>query len=311
MYAVNRPLRHALLATLLLPAAALAQPQPVAGTRVTLQPPAGFVTADRFPGFMHAASGSSILITEIPAPASEMIAGLTREALAARGMEVRVSEPRTVEGQQGVLLAITQSAAGTVYDKWMLGFGDDSTVVLVTGTYPQARAAELGGPVREAVLSARRNRAAQANPLEGLGFGIDPGPRLRIASRVSNMLMINESGTVPNPGLESPLVVVGWSVAPMNARDVETFSRQRVMQAEAGTRVSNVTGSPVTIDGAASYELFADAVDTESSTQLRIYQIVIPETNSYLLFQGIVGADRAADWLPYFQTVARSLRRTR
>ena len=315
MHVVNRLLRHAFLATLLLPAAAIAQPQAIAGTRVTLEPPPGFVVADRFPGFMHTASGSSIMITEIPAPAGQMLAGFTREGLAARGMELRSSEPRTVDGLQGVLMAITQSAAGTVYDKWMLGFGNDSTVVLVTGTYPQARAAELGEAVKQAVLSARRNAAPPADPMEGLGYRIDPGPRLKIATRVGNMLLINETGTLPGPthtpGPAAPVLVVASSLAPADLSDLEAFSRARVTQIDRTTRVSNVTGNAVTIDGAAAYEVFADAVETESSTAQRIYQVIIPDGDNYVIIQGMVGADGAADWIPYFQTVTRGLRRTR
>lgn len=314
MHAVNRLLRHALAATLVLPAAALAQPQGIPGTRVTLQPPAGFAAAGRFPGFMHEASGSSIMVTELPTPAGQMLASFTREGLASRGMQLRSSEPRTVDGRQGVLLAITQSAAGTVYEKWMLGFGDDSTVVLVTGTYPQARAAELSEPVKQAVLSARRN-AAPSDPLQGLGYRIDPGPRLRIATRVGNMLLINETGTLPTPthnsGPGAPILVVASSLSPADLSDLEAFSRGRVTQIEQMTRVSNVTGGPVTIDGTAAYEVFADAVETQSSTAQRVYQVIIPDGDHYVIVQGMVGADRAADWIPHFQAVGRSLRRTR
>lgn len=308
--------RHAwttalLLATALSPGTAAAQPQAVVGTRVTLQPPSGFVMADRFPGFMHAASGSSIMVTEIQASAGEMLAGFTREAMAARGMDLRASEPRTVNGEQGLLLAFTQSAAGTVFDKWMLGFGDDSTVVLVTGTYPQARAGELSEPIKQAVLSARRNATAPADPLEGLGFRIDPGPRLRIATRMSNLLLLNESGTLTDPGTSAPVLVVGSSIAEVNLRDLEAFSRGRVAQTATVSGISNISGGPVSIDGAAGYELFADAVDNKSSTLLRVYQVVLAESSHYILIQALVGADRAADWIPYFQSVARSLRRTR
>jgi hypothetical protein len=311
MSGVTRLLRHVVLSTLLLPAAALAQPQAVAGTRVTLQPPAGWEVADRFPGFMQASSGSSIMITEIPAPAGQMIASFTREALGARGMELRASERQTVDGGPGVLLAISQTAAGTVYDKWMLAFGNDSATVLVTGTYLQERAGELSEPVKQAVLSARRNAAPSADPMAGLGYRIDPGPRLKVATRVGNMILTNETGTLPNPGPGSPMLMVAESLAPGDMSDLAAFSRERVMATAPTIQVSNVTGAAATIAGAQAYEVTADGVDTEDSTRLRIYQAVVREGDHYILVQGIVGADRAAEWFPYFQTVARGLQRTR
>ena len=65
------------------------------------------------------------------------------------------------------------------------------------------------------------------------------------------------------------------------------------------------------LDGADAYEMITDAVHTESGTPLRVYQVVIAEGSHYLLVQGYVGADRAAELIPAFQAVARSLRRTR
>lgn len=294
------------------PAAALAQPQAVAGTRVTLQPPAGFVVADRFPGFVQAERGASIMVTEIPGPASEILAAFTREQLAPRGMTLRSSEPRTVAGRTGLLIALSQSAAGTTYDKWIVAFGDSVGATLVTATYPQAHAAELSEPMKQAVLSARPSADGPADPFEGLRFSIDPGPRLRIATRMGNVLLFNEGGTLPASGgadPAAPFLTAGSSFSPVDLGDLAGFSRERLLASDPVLPLRNITGGPVTIDGSEAYELFADAA--EGSVRQKFYQVIIPDGSHYFIVQGLVGADRAAEWIPYFQTVARGLRRQR
>jgi hypothetical protein len=57
----------------------------VPGTKVSLVPPATLKPSDRFPGFGDEETKSSIMITEMPAPYSEMAKAMTKEAWAAKG----------------------------------------------------------------------------------------------------------------------------------------------------------------------------------------------------------------------------------
>lgn len=301
----------ALLLALAAPGAAAAQPQAVPGTRVTLQPPEGFVPAERFTGFQRAESGASIVVVQLEAPFTEMEGRLTAEAFAEQGMRVRSSEQLSVDSMRGRLVAVTQEARGTTFDKWALMFGDDAVTVIVTATYPRHVADSLSEPMKRAVLSARVGARAPANPLEGLNFRITEGSRLRIAQRVGNMLLLNESGRLPNAGPESPFLVVGASVSPVELGDLEAFARRRITQTVSFSQVSNVSGAPVSIDGSPAYELFADAVHTESSTPVKLYQVVVAEGSHYHLIQASAGVGAATEFIPEFQAIARSLRRTR
>lgn len=301
----------AVLLAVAVPAAAAAQPQPVPGTRVTLQPPEGFVPAERFTGFQRAEARASIMVVELEAPFTEMEGRLTDEAFAAQGMRVRNSEALSVDSMRGRLVAVTQEARGETFDKWALMFGDSSVTVIVTATYPRRSTDSLSVPLKRAVLSARLGDRVPADPLEGLNFRITEGPRLRIAQRVGNTLLLNESGQLPNPGPESPFLVVGTSVSPVDLEDLEAFARRRITQTVNFSQVSNVTGASVSIDGSTGYELFADAVHTGSSTPVRLYQVVVAEGSHYHLIQASAGVAGAADFIAEFQAIARSLRRTR
>lgn len=302
----------AILLALAAPAAAAAQPQPVAGMRVVLQPPEGFIPAPRFAGFQREEARASIMVTELEAPFSLMESRLTTQAFAREGMRMRSSEPFAVDSLRGRLIAVTQNAPdGVTYDKWVLMFGDDRFTSIVTGTYPAESAGALSEPLKQAVLTSRWGSGPPADPLEGLGFRVTPGPRLRIANRTGNAIALNESGSLPNPDPAAPFVVIGSSISEVDLTDVEAFARRRMGQIATISQTSNVTGGPVSIDGAAGYEMFADAVHAESSLPLRVYQVVLAEGRHYILIQGFVGADRAEDVIPEFQALARSLRRTR
>ncbi len=58
--------------TLTAAAPVFAQAVRVTGTTVTMEPPAGFSPAARFPGFERQDVQASIMVTEMPGPASEM-----------------------------------------------------------------------------------------------------------------------------------------------------------------------------------------------------------------------------------------------
>ena len=301
----------ALLCSVAMPGAAAAQPQQVAGMRVTLQPPAGFIPAVRFAGFQREEARASIMVAEVQAAFSLMESRLTPQAFAGQGMVLRASEPFAVDSLRGRLISATQRAPdGVTYDKWVLMFGDDSVTAIVTATYPQDSAGSFSEPMKQAVLSARWSQAP-ADPLEGIGFRVTTGPRLRIATRLGNSVAINETGTLPNAEPGAPLLVIGRSVAEVDLSDLEAFARGRMTQMPGISDHSNVSGGPLTIDGGSAYQLSADAVQIDDSTPLKLYQVVLAEGSHYILTQGFVAADRAADFIPEFESIARSLRRTR
>src|SRR5687768_14607195 len=70
-----------------------AKPVPVRGTRVSMPVPAGFTEATSFSGFQQAATGSSVMVTELPAPFAQIASGMTPEQMGPRGMKLLSREP--------------------------------------------------------------------------------------------------------------------------------------------------------------------------------------------------------------------------
>lgn len=293
-----------------LPAAAHAQPQPVLGTHVVLQPPAGFVPGERFTGFQREDLEAAIMVTEMAAPYAEMDSLLTGERLREAGMVLRSDEPFTVDGEPGRVIAVSQEVDGLPFHKWMLMFGNDSSTTMVVATYPESTADSLSEAMRLAVMSARQVTIHSRDPFEGLPFRVAEGPRLRFADRMSHALALNETGTLPNPEIGSPFLIVGLSTSEVDLGDVETFAQTRLRQISTLAEIGTVTGGPVTIDGAQGWELLADAVHVEE-VPIKVYQVILSEGGHYILIQAFVDAERADSFIPEFRTIARSLRRTR
>lgn len=286
-----------------------AQRTRVPGTAVSVEPPPGFTPAERFAGFQQPATGASIMVTTVPAPVDAIRQGMTAGGLATQGMELVGSESVTVDGGDAVLIHARPRAAGTPFLKWVLVLGDPRSTHLVVGTYPAALADSLGGPVRRAVLSAMRAAAGPADPFEGLRFRLDPGDRLKLAPRVSSVLMLTLTGAASQGGPGDPFFVAGPSVSAVAVDDLKAFAEQRARRTTAVENLRDLRGEAREVDGLRVYEIVADATDRRSGTPVKLYQAILLEEGGYYVFQGLVGADRAAEYLPEFRRLTGSFRR--
>jgi len=289
---------------------ALATPTRVPGTRVNLDPPPGFVPAQRFPGFQNEEKGASIMVTELPGPAAEMQKGMTRELLASRGMTLIRSQTVKVGGRDALLIHTSQSAAGTEFLKWMLVAGDPKQTVMIVGTFPKA-ASGLSLPLKRAILSASWAGAlaegGKPQPYEGLTFRVDPTPALKLAGRVGNALVFTESGSMGSGNPDQAVLVIGSSFGDASISDVEAFAKERATKSTQVGALRNIEGRALTVDGLPGYELTAEGNDAKSGRAVRMYQLALVDKTTYYLAQGFVSADRPAA-MEQFRQVTRSFR---
>jgi hypothetical protein len=289
-----------------------AQAVRVAGTSVFLAPPPGFTPSQRFPGFERGDLQSSIMVTELPAPVAGLTRGMNAAGLASRGMTLISSARPEIDGTPALLLHVSQTASGSIFLKWMLVVGDARSSVMIVGTFPKAAESELSAAMKAAVLSTRWKVASAApDAFEGLPFRVSGTPALKIAGRVSNMLMLTESGKMGPQGPEFALLAIGSSVAAVRIDDLKAFSEERAHQTKQlkGLRISQ--GGPMTIDGRAAYELVAEGSDTSTGTAVTLYQAIMPSEGGYLLAQGMVAKTRASALVPEFRRVLSQVQMTR
>jgi hypothetical protein len=286
-----------------------AQAVRVAGTSVTLVPPPGFMASTRFPGFERAELQASIIVTEVPGPMADLTRGMTRAGLATRGMTLITSTRLQLDGSPALLLHVSQPAAGSLFLKWMIVIGDAKTSTMVVATFPKTAEGELSTPLKESLLTVKSNVAGAPDHFEGLPFRVSATPTLKIAGRVSNLLLLNESGRMTPQGPDSALLAIGSSVAPVKIDDIRAFSEQRAAQTRQLKGIRITSGSPITIDGHAAYELVGEGTDTATGRLVTLYQVVMPDSGGYVLMQGMVAASRSTAMIPEFRRAASTFRK--
>lgn len=283
----------------------------ISGTRVSLEPPSDFVAAPRFPGFMKAEAGSSIMVTELSAPVAQVTENMTREGLASRGMVLVTSSKARIANRDALLLHATQEVQGATSEKWMVIFGNAAQTVMIVGTYPRPLAATMSEPIRQAMLSARWNPDQEVDLFEGLPFRVAETESLKFAKRISNMILLTHDGAPAAVSPDSPFAVVGTSISDTDLGDLAGVARHRLEQTAQITGLANLQGKATRIDGLPAYEITADAQDSGSGARLVVYQALIAEGRQYFIVQAMVGSAGAHRFLPQFQEIAASLNRSR
>ena len=275
---------------------AVAQPVRVTGTSVALAPPVGFVPSARFPGFERADLQSSLMVTEIPGPVAEVSRGMTATSLATRGMPLMSSTRQLVDGRQALLLKVSQLAAGMTVHKWMIVSGEASTTVMIVATFPKEHEPQIGDAAKDSLLTVRWTvGAASPDHFEGLPFRISSTTSLKIAGRMSNMLMLTESGQMSPQGPTAALFVVGASLVPVDLSDLKAFATTRASQTKQLQSLRLSEQGTTAIGDETAYELVAQGTDITTGRLVTLYQVVLPDPQGYILMQGMVATTRRDD----------------
>jgi hypothetical protein len=286
-----------------------AGPIQVPGTKVSLVPPPTFVLSQQFPGFGHEQSGSSIMVTEMPAPYAQITAAFTKEGLATQGMSVLSQRDITISGKPAFLIHVRQSAQGTVFLKWIVATGTDKETVLITATFPERLKAQWSAALEKAVLSAQWDHTAKTDPLAGLNFSIKDDPELKLARRVSNMLLLTKDGTLPGKPTNDPLLIVGASFSEVLIADLRKFAEERLSQTAQVSGATIKKQAPVTIANLEGSEIIAEAEWREPKQPVTIYQVVLRDGKGYFLIQGFAPREEQEKYLAIFKRIAQSFQK--
>jgi hypothetical protein len=287
---------------------ALAQSMRVPGTSVSLAPPAGFSVAQQYPGFEQPDEKASIMVTELAVAAAGMIKSMTATGLASRGMTLVSAQDVSIDAKPARLLHVSQKTSTGDVLKWILIAGDVKRTAMVVGMFPADSPGWRADSIRQALLTVSLRVAPPSTQFEGLPFHLTGTSRLKLAQRVSNMLVFTESGATGSPGSTEALFVAGHSIGHGEIPDVQTFSESRARQTTLISGLTNITGRAVMIGGLDGWELGADAKDARSGRAMRLYQVIIPDETGYYVLQGLCSADSAAALLPEFRTLTASFR---
>src|SRR5690606_36252945 len=171
--------------------------QNIKGTKISLIPPKGFTDGLNFLGLQQTESGSSIMILDIPGPYSETSAGINKENLSSKGVELSKIENLTINGLPAIFVTGTQNAYGNIYTKFILVFGTDSETIMINGVYPE-NLKKVGDVIKKSMLTVFYEADKKINPFDALDYTLDVSEtKLKFGKSMSNSLIFSVDGQVP------------------------------------------------------------------------------------------------------------------
>jgi hypothetical protein len=288
-----------------------AEPQAsVKGTHVMVVPPAGFEMAERFPGYMSEETGSSVMVSELPAPFDAVAKGLNEAGFRKQGMALLTMEETSYGAYKGVLASASQSARGVDFLKWLAVFGDEQTTYLVTASFPREAESELSELLKNTVMGARVITAA-SDPFGALTFRVIPAGDMKITKVIGNNMLLSKGGVFPAKGAETPVMVIGASASKgLEIPDRKLFAAERMQKISSLENFHQNSTEPIRIDGLDGFESLGVATDVESGSAVEVYQVILFDEDGYYVIHGITSEQVGAAQLPIFRQIAGSFTKT-
>ncbi len=286
-------------------AAQVSAPVRISGTQVSLTPPPGFSASTRFSGFESVETQASIMVTELPGPFDEVKKMLVPEQLAKQRMTLLSRSDEQINQGHAILAHIVQRYAGDDFLKWMLIAGNESKTRLIVATFPKESEATLKDALRQSVLTAAWVNDS-IDPFDGLNYRIKAAGTLKLAGRLSNLLMFTESGLQRIAGPEEGLFVFGASIADRDLSNLKKFAEDRTMLTARMKDIEIKSSMPTSIAGLKAHEIVASAKDDATAKPMLLYQTLIADDKTYYIAQGMVTAERGNAMLPHFRATANS-----
>lgn len=278
----------------------------IAGTKCSIIPPEGFVTATSFSGLQDPETGAAILINELPAPYQTLIDGFTPEALKAKGMTFISKETIELNNSKATLFKITQCANGVLYEKLFLLFGDATHTVFVNGMYGET-VKFVETKIKEALLSTTYNPQQDDNPLDAATFTINTDEtEFKLVKYMSGSLLYSTDGKLPTT---KPVLTVGNSLSKIPAQNQKRYAEERIKQFPDGEFTIIKEMHEITIDNLKGYEIIANGKDKKSNKPTLAYQVILfTEEEDYFLIFGEAN-ENFEDNLAAYKKIARTFKR--
>jgi hypothetical protein len=259
--------------------------QNIKGTKISLIPPKGFTDGLNFLGLQQTESGSSIMILDIPGPYSETSAGINKENLSSKGVELSKIENLTINGLPAIFVTGTQNAYGNIYTKFILVFGTDSETIMINGVYPE-NLKKVGDEIKKSMLTVFYEADKKINPFDALDYTLDVSEtKLKFGKSMSNSLIFSVDGQVPTSSSDKTNLIVAKSFSQITTEDKKLFCINRLKQTPIEIKNIEYTNE-ITIDGVSGYEIYAKGKSKKSGETENIYQVILFSDKLYYILFG-------------------------
>lgn len=301
----------ALVGLLFAVAASAAEPVFPPGSRIGLVPPSDMKMARGLSGFRNEATGSGILLVEMPPDAYPgLAASFTDQALKAQGFALRTRDKVRIGSLNAMLVTGEQTEGARRSIKSMLIAGDPSMTALVMGQLPEGASDKEVASVEQALRTISfRPPLSLDESIEALPFAIGDRAGFRpVRAMTGSALMLTDGPNDAIQAADQPVLIIAQSFGPVPpAAQRETFAR--------GGLTSNSFIKDAVLErsqayrqaGAEWHELVAKAKDALSGTDVIVMQTIRFEPDGYIRSVGIVRPEARDATLPRFRRIVDSL----
>ena len=256
--------------------------QDIKGTKISLISPKGFISGQNFLGLQQLESGSSIMITEIPGPYSEIVKGMTKENFLSKGVKTKKFENLTINGLPALLIHGIQNAYGYTFTKYILIFGNETETIMINGAFPD-NMKEIGVQVKKSILSAIYDEKRVVDPFETIDYSIDASKAgLKFGKNISNSLIFTIDGIVPTNSTDKTTLMVSKSFSTITIEDKKLFVMNKLKQLYTVETTIKYTNE-ISIDGINGFEAFAETKNKKTNNTEYVYQVILFSDNLYYI----------------------------
>ena len=282
----------------------------IPGTRINLYPPEGYILASKFTGIKNAEIGASIMVAELAKPITKIRYGFTKDGFASQGMDLLETSEQIIDNQNGILYKATKKTGNTSFSKWILVLGDQSTSVMVSGTFPNGFDSETSDNILNCLLSLKYFPERNIAPEEGVAFSIDPkNTPLQLAHSYAGTLVYTLDGKFPTQHPEGVSFNLGSSLGKTSIENPRQFSieRYKSLPYTFDTAPELVKAQ---IDHLEGYELYGYGMDKSTGLKVLVYQLILFTHSAYYIAQGTAVGNFEKN-LSLFIDIASTFRQTK
>lgn len=281
----------------------------VEGSKISIVPPSGFIVANNFDGFQQLGTNSSIMVTEIPGPYSKVADGLTKENLKAQGVILESTDNVVVNGKTGKFLRGRQIAYGSMFNKYVLVFGDENSTIMLNGMHPLELKDELELELKNALLSVVYDEDKIIDAEGSVNYEVDvDGTKFKFAKMISNSLIYTGDGIIPTQSADKAAFMVATSLGKVEIDDKKLFSINRIMMYPTVEDLSIDDITAVTIDDISGYQIVARGTNEKTGKAKLVFQIILFSDNLYYMMIGQAEDDFEENVI-LFKSISKTFKR--
>ena len=260
--------------------AAAKEPIKAPGSRIAIALPDGFEISKLFSGFLHPNARASIIIAELPTSRyAEIIAGMTDEALAAKGIS-NIERGNLERPDEHHFFTGRQNARGEEITKFILLLRNTDTVAVITANVPKMAVTDgdlTHDEIRKALASATLTDTAApiVKP-----FTVPDTSAFKEAGKIMGSAILYTLDGVLAPkekGTTRSVLIIGPSIDRIDISDIDLkrFSQQALDNLGGYENLATEAGADVTVGGMKGVRQKATAVAASTKTPVKLDQVLL------------------------------------